>query len=82
MTIEDAMYVLRNAAFIGSNEDRDRMEEAVEDVGKHIDLLNAHIEELAGKNEEKDLTIANLRGQITGMKSTMQILCDSLSLGS
>lgn len=82
MTIEEAMYILRNAAFLGTNEEREKMEEAVDDIGKHIDLLNAHIEELARESEKKDMAIANIRGEVTGMKSAMRILCESLSFGS
>ena len=40
MTKKEAIYILRNAAWLGSNEERQKVEEAVEVVAKAIEALN------------------------------------------
>lgn len=67
MTIEEAMYILRNAAFLGTNEERERMERAVEVIGDQI-------EHLKDENRRMDRGIAGLQGEITGMRKTLRIV--------
>ena len=67
MTIEEAMYILRNAAFLGTNEERERMERAVEVIGDQIEHLQDEIRCM-------DRGIACLQGEITGMRKMLRIV--------
>lgn len=53
MTKKEAIYILRNAAWLGSDADRQKVEEAVEVVAKAIEALkevNKH-----GKDNDVDI---------------------------
>lgn len=72
MTIEEAMYILKNAAFLGTNEERDKMERAVE-------LVEHQLEYLQNECRRKDTNIAHLTGKNEGLKQAIRIFSEEIA---
>lgn len=72
MTIEEAMYILKNAAFLGTEEERDKMEHAMKLVGHQLEYLQDEC-------RRKDTHIANLSGKNEGLKQAIRIFADEIA---
>jgi hypothetical protein len=54
MIEEDALYILRNTAWLGSNEKREEVEEAVETLAEALNLKQSDTEKAEEEKEMKD----------------------------
>ena len=55
MIEEDALYILRNAAWLGSNKKREEVEEAIETLAEALGLQQSDAEKAKEEKEEKEI---------------------------
>jgi len=55
MIEEDALYILRNTAWLGSNEKREEVEEAIETLAEALGLQQSDEEKAKEEKEEKEI---------------------------
>ena len=72
MTIEEAIIILKNAAFLGTEEERDKMGQAVE-------LVEHQLEYLQNECRRKDTSIAHLTGKNEGLKQAIRIFSEEIT---
>jgi len=72
MTIEEAISILKNAAWLGTNEERDKTEKAVE-------LVEHQLEYLQNECRRKDTNIAHLTGKNEGLRQAIRIFSDEIA---
>lgn len=55
MIEEDALYILRNTAWLGSDEKREEVEEAIETLAEALELQQSDAEKAKEEKEEKEI---------------------------
>ena len=70
MTIEEAIMILKNAAFLGTEEERDK---------QAVKLVEHQLEYLQNECRRKDTSIAHLTGKNEGLKQAIRIFSEEIT---
>lgn len=70
MTIEEAIMILKNAAFLGTGEERDK---------QAVELVEHQLEYLQNECRRKDTSIAHLTGKNEGLKQAIRIFSEEVT---
>ena len=70
MTIEEAIMILKNAAFLGTGEERDE---------QAVGLVEHQLEYLQNECRRKDTSIAHLTGKNEGLKQAIRIFSEEVT---
>lgn len=70
MTIEEAIMILKNAAFLGTGEERDK---------QAVELVEHQLEYLQNECRRKDTSIAHLTGKNEGLKQAIRIFSEEIA---
>ena len=70
MTIEGAIMILKNAAFLGTGEERDK---------QAVELVEHQLEYLQNECRRKDTSIAHLTGKNEGLKQAIRIFSEEIT---
>ena len=70
MTIEEAIMILKNAAFLGTGEERDK---------QAVELVEHQLEYLQNECRRKDTSIAHLTGKNEGLKQAIRIFSEEIT---
>ena len=70
MTIEEAIMILKNAAFPGTGEERDK---------QAVELVEHQLEYLQNECRRKDTSIAHLTGKNEGLKQAIRIFSEEIA---
>ena len=70
MTIEEAIMILKNAAFLGTGEERDK---------QAVELVEHQLEYLRNECRRKDTSIAHLTGKNEGLKQAIRIFSEEVT---